>query len=103
MTILQARILEWVATSSSKGLSEPRSPALQADSLLSEPPGMNTGVGNPSLLQQIFLNPGIRSGSHALQVDSLPVASREAWTFCRHRQLKEPTSGKPCNVIKSTS
>ena len=35
---------------------EPRSPALLADSLLSEPPGKpkNTGVGGLSLLQQIF-------------------------------------------------
>ena len=35
---------------------EPRSPALQADSLLSEPPGKpkNTGVGSFSLLQGIF-------------------------------------------------
>ena len=35
---------------------ESRSPALQADSLLSEPPGKpnNTGVGSLSLLQQIF-------------------------------------------------
>jgi len=33
-----------------------RSPTLQADSLLSEPPGkpMNTGVGTQSLLQGIF-------------------------------------------------
>ena len=40
---LQARILEWVAMPSSRGSSqpriEPRSPALQADSLKSEPPG----------------------------------------------------------------
>ena len=39
--ILQARILEWVAIPSSRGSSqarvEPRSPALQADSLLSKP------------------------------------------------------------------
>ena len=36
---------------------EPSSPALQVDSLPSEPPGkpMNTGVGNLSLLQGIFL------------------------------------------------
>jgi len=35
---------------------EPRSPALQADSLLAEPQGKptNTGVGSLSLLQQIF-------------------------------------------------
>ena len=36
---------------------EPRSPTLQVDSLLSEPPGKpkNTGVDNLSLLQRIFL------------------------------------------------
>ena len=41
--IFQARILEWVAISFSRDLPnpgiEPRSPTLQADSLLSEPPG----------------------------------------------------------------
>ena len=51
----------------------PRSPALQADSLPSEPPGkpkngVDTGVGNLSLP-----NPGIEPGSPALQVDSLPA------------------------------
>ena len=59
--ILQARILEWVAYPFSRGSSqpgvEPRSPALQADSLPAEPPWKpkNTGVGNLSLLQRIFL------------------------------------------------
>ena len=41
--ILQSRILEWVAMPSSRDLPnpgiEPRSPALQVDSLPSEPPG----------------------------------------------------------------
>ena len=37
--ILQARILEWVAIHFSTVSSQPKSPALQADSLLSEPPG----------------------------------------------------------------
>ena len=41
--ILQARILEWVAISSPEDLPdpgmEPQSPALQADSLPSKPPG----------------------------------------------------------------
>ena len=67
MGILQARILEWVAMPSSKGSSqpgnEPRSPALQEDSLLTEeahagfPLGkpINTGVSSLSLLQEIFL------------------------------------------------
>ena len=43
MGILQPRILEWVAMPSLRGSSqpgiEPRSPALQADALTSEPPG----------------------------------------------------------------
>ena len=46
MGILQARILEWVAMPSSRESNlgiKPRSPALQAASLLSEPPG------NPSI------------------------------------------------------
>ena len=41
--VLQARIVEWVAISFSRGSSQlgikPRSPALQADSLQSESPG----------------------------------------------------------------
>ena len=43
LSILQAQILEWVAIPFSGDLPnpeiEPRSPALQADSLLPEPPG----------------------------------------------------------------
>ena len=64
--VLQARILEWVAVPSSRFLPnpeiEPRSLALQADSLPAEPPGKpkNTGVGSLSLLQQIFLMQGER-------------------------------------------
>ena len=59
--ILQARILEWVAIPfsrvSSQPTIEPRSPALQAETLSSEPPGKprNTEVGSLSLLQRIFL------------------------------------------------
>ena len=53
--ILWARILEWVAFPFSKGSSQPRSPALQVDSLPAEPQGKpkNTGLGNLSLLQGI--------------------------------------------------
>ena len=58
--ILQARILEWIAFPFSRGSSQPRdlprSPALQADSLLAEHKGgRNTEVGSLSLLQQTFL------------------------------------------------
>ena len=46
--ILHARILEWVAISFSRDLPdpgiEPRSPALQADALTSEPPGKPLGA-----------------------------------------------------------
>ena len=60
--ILQARILEWIAIPFSRAGDlpnpgiEPRSPALQVDSLLAEPPGKpkNTGVGSLFLLQCIF-------------------------------------------------
>ena len=58
--ILLARILEWVAFPSPGDLpnpgTEPRSPALQADSFPAEPQGKpeNTGVGSLSLLQGIF-------------------------------------------------
>ena len=61
--ILQARILEWVVTSffpSPGDIPDPgiesRCPALQADSLPSEPPGKpkNSTVGSLSLLQGIF-------------------------------------------------
>ena len=58
--ILQARILEWVAVPFSGDFPnpgiEPRSPALQADSLPAEPPGKpkNIGVGSLSLLEGIF-------------------------------------------------
>jgi len=46
--ILQARTMKWVAIPFSRGSSQPRdwshiSPALQADSLLSEPPGKPSG------------------------------------------------------------
>ena len=58
--ILQARILEWVTAPFSRDLpnpgTEPRSPALQVDSLPAEPQEKpkNTGVGSLCLLQQIF-------------------------------------------------
>ena len=59
--IVQARILEWVASFPSPedlpnpGI-KPRSHTLQADSLPAESPGKpkNTGVGSLSLLQWIF-------------------------------------------------
>ena len=60
-TVLQARILEWVAVPSPGDLPnpgiEPKSPTLQVDSFTAEPPGKpkNTGVGSLSLLQRIFL------------------------------------------------
>ena len=80
--ILQARILERIAFPFSRGFAnpriEPRSIALQGDSLLIEPQGKpkNTRVGSLSLLQQIFLTQ--ESNLHLLhllhwQVGSLPL------------------------------
>ena len=43
---------------------EPRSPALQVDSLAAEPPGKpkNTGVGSVSIFQQISLTQALNQG-----------------------------------------
>ena len=67
--ILQARILEWVASPFSRGSSQPRdqtqvSRTLWADSLPAEPQGKpkNTGVGSLSLLQGIFPTQGSNPG-----------------------------------------
>ena len=66
--ILQARTLEWVANFSWQYLPnpgiEPRSPALQADSLPAEPQGepKNAGVGSLSLLQEIFPTQELNQG-----------------------------------------
>ena len=82
MGILQVQILEWVPCPPPGDLPnpgvEPRSSALQVESLPAEPPGKpkNTGLGSLSLFQQIFptqIKPGIKPGSPALQVDSLPT------------------------------
>ena len=52
---------------------KPRSPALQGDSLQSEPRNpKNTAVGSPSFLQGIFQTQESNQGSLTLQVDSLP-------------------------------
>ena len=99
--ILQARILEWVAIPSPGDLPhpgiEPWSPALQADSLPSEPPGKNKvkvaqlclalcnprdytvhGILQARTLEWVAIpspgdlpNPGIEPWSPSLQADSL--------------------------------
>ena len=48
---------------------------MQADSFPSKPPEkpQNTGVSSLSLLQGELPDPGIKLGSPALQVDSLPA------------------------------
>ena len=54
---------------------KPRSPALQEDSLPSEPPGKpkNTGVGI-SFLRDIFLTQELNQGVLHWQVDFLPLS-----------------------------
>ena len=58
---------------------EPSSPALQADSLPSEPPGKpkNTEVGSLSLLQGIFLTQELSRG--LLEKDMATHSSTLAW------------------------
>ena len=73
--ILQARILEWVAVPFSSGSSKlgikPRSPALQADSLLSEPPGKLRSHKPCQNLKEPMV--GNRSNNGKLEFESLYV------------------------------
>ena len=88
--ILQARILEWVPFNFSGGSSQPRSPALQEDSLLAEPKGKpnNTGVASLSLSPVNLPDPGIEPGSPAWKVDSLPT-ELERMGWLKLRRLRE--------------
>ena len=69
MGILQAIILEWVATPSSRGSSQPRSLLLQANSLLSEPLGKPTG-GNQekNRITVSFISYTLCPGSYVMKV-----------------------------------
>ena len=57
--IFQARVLEWVAISSPADLPDPgikpRSPALQADTLPSEPPGKSHLTTTVTFILQNFI------------------------------------------------
>ena len=72
---VQARILEWVGFPFSRGSSQPRPPASQVDSFISwatsEAQEYWRGWPIPSPVD--LPNPGIKAGSPALQVDSLPT------------------------------
>ena len=72
------QILKWslsLLQGSSNPGSEPRSPALQADSLPAEPQGKPKNTGVDSLFPSPVDLPdtGIKLGSLALQMDSLPT------------------------------
>ena len=73
--------------------TEPRSPALRADSLPAEPRGKpkNTGVGSLALLQGNLPDPGIEQGFPALQVDSLPTELSGKPLICTTIPPLEPT------------
>ena len=69
--ILQARILEWVAISSSRESSRPRDWTWVS-------PGKNTGVGCHLFLQGIFLTQGLNPGLLHCRQTLYPCATREA-------------------------
>ena len=105
--ILQARILEQVAITCSRGSSQPRDqkpPALQVDSLPVEPPAKskNTGVGSLSLLQWIFptqeLNQDLlhcRQILYQLSYQEIPCRARDA-VIAKHGSL--PAWAISCDV-----
>ena len=95
MGILQTGILECIAMPSSRESSQPgikhRPPAMQADSLTSEPPGKpkNNGVGSLSLLQETFLTQESKPGYPALQASYLgrSQATREVQGMSLKRKI----------------
>ena len=91
--IIQARILEWVAFSFSRGSSQhtyqTSSPACRLILYhLSHQGNPRTGVGSLSLLQRNLPNPGIEPGSPALQVESLPAELSETVLMKKQKQTK---------------
>ena len=102
--ILQARILEWIAFLFSRDIPnpgiEPRSPALQVDSLPTEPQGKpkNTGVGSLSLLHQIFpkqeFNQSLLHCRRILYQLSCQGVTREA--FMKHWHQKSHSVSEKC-------
>ena len=118
--ILQARILEWVAISSSRGSSDPdikpRSPTFQADSLPAELSGKIPGGTEVKNLQAIagdIRDTGLVPGSgrspgegngNPLQYSGLenPV-NRGAWWATFHRVLKHQTRLKQLSTHTQVS
>ena len=92
--ILQARILEWVVIPFSRGLPNPGigpgSPALQADSLLPEPPG-KPNAGDPGSIPWSRRSPGEGNGN-LLQYFCLgnPM-NRGTWWSTVHEVTKSRT------------
>ena len=107
--LLQARILERVAIPFSRGFPntgiKPGSPALQADSLPSEPPGKlkNTGVDlpNPGIKPLSLISPTLAGGfftTHHLGSPSCTYHSRMT-VFDR---TVTPDEGTACQVLFSS-
>ena len=84
-----------------QGSIKPRYDALQADSLLSEPPGKpkNTGVGSLSLLQGNLPNPEIKPGSPIHQ--NLTYTLIKVWN-CHDFRFYPSFINKqlPCNIVR---
>ena len=111
--ILQARILEWAATPSSRGSSRPKDQThisrrfcTAGGFFTPEPQGKakNTGMDSLSLLQGKLLDPGIELGSPALKADSLLLSHQGRPLLCNllkvgqiTRQICVPLSEElPC-------
>ena len=105
--ILQARIVEWVAFPFSRGSSQSRSPALQADSLPAEPQWKpkDTGVGSLSLLQRIFptqeANRGLLHCRHILYQLSYQGTPHQHWRSPKPAVLLTITGGAQYSVSKT--
>ena len=92
--ILQARILESVAIPFSKGSSQPKHPALQADSLPAKP----HGTGSPRILERIADSGYLFSSGSSIPRNWTGVSSI-AGRFFTNWAMREPW----CTVITNTS
>ena len=86
MGILQARILEWVVMPSSGGSSQPVSPALQVDSLPSEPPG------KPRNILEWVVYPFSKGSSRPRNRSSLSCIAGRFFADCTTREAYAPSS-----------
>ena len=107
MVILQARILEWVAISFSRDLPnpgiEPRSPALQADTLTSKPPGkpLSLPPGEPQIPPWMGLLAVVQASlSHGAAAGPSSREAEPLWAAASHPPSPLAEADRPLQLLR---